>query len=153
MKFWIIKTKQVTYMVVCCLKSLWQLISVLKIIKACSIFGCFWLWNIFLLYFRWVFFLAWIILFYCNFRLFLTMDPKFGEISRAMRNRGVEIYIPGEVGTSTYYLVVISMLWKKTNHLNHLIQTIINCNNYVYNMIPCVHVEYFYWVFVVWLFT
>ena len=25
------------------------------------------------------------------------MDPKFGEISRAMRNRGVEIYIPGEV--------------------------------------------------------
>uniref|UniRef100_A0A8W8MR76 Midasin n=1 Tax=Magallana gigas TaxID=29159 RepID=A0A8W8MR76_MAGGI len=31
-----------------------------------------------------------------QFRLFLTMDPKFGEISRAMRNRGVEIYIPGE---------------------------------------------------------
>ena len=24
------------------------------------------------------------------------MDPKYGEISRAMRNRGVEIYIPGE---------------------------------------------------------
>ncbi|KAF5899322.1 midasin-like, partial [Clarias magur] len=31
-----------------------------------------------------------------NFRLFLTMDPAHGEISRAMRNRGVEIYIPGE---------------------------------------------------------
>ncbi|XP_016311670.1 midasin-like [Sinocyclocheilus anshuiensis] len=31
-----------------------------------------------------------------NFRLFLTMDPTHGEISRAMRNRGVEIYIPGE---------------------------------------------------------
>lgn len=31
-----------------------------------------------------------------NFRLFLTMDPSHGEISRAMRNRGVEIYIPGE---------------------------------------------------------
>ncbi|XP_016427493.1 midasin-like [Sinocyclocheilus rhinocerous] len=30
-----------------------------------------------------------------NFRLFLTMDPTHGEISRAMRNRGVEIYIPG----------------------------------------------------------
>lgn len=28
-----------------------------------------------------------------NFRLFLTMDPKYGELSRAMRNRGVEIYI------------------------------------------------------------
>ncbi|XP_075869163.1 midasin [Nelusetta ayraudi] len=31
-----------------------------------------------------------------NFRLFLTMDPAHGELSRAMRNRGVEIYIPGE---------------------------------------------------------
>ncbi|XP_076242744.1 midasin [Calliopsis andreniformis] len=28
-----------------------------------------------------------------NFRLFLTMDPRYGEISRAMRNRGVEISI------------------------------------------------------------
>ncbi|CCH41350.1 Midasin [Wickerhamomyces ciferrii] len=28
-----------------------------------------------------------------NFRLFLTVDPKFGELSRAMRNRGVEIYL------------------------------------------------------------
>ncbi|XP_028997386.1 midasin [Betta splendens] len=31
-----------------------------------------------------------------NFRLFLTMDPVHGELSRAMRNRGVELYIPGE---------------------------------------------------------
>ncbi|XP_036943295.1 midasin isoform X1 [Acanthopagrus latus] len=31
-----------------------------------------------------------------NFRLFLTMDPGHGELSRAMRNRGVEVYIPGE---------------------------------------------------------
>ncbi|XP_025949160.1 midasin [Dromaius novaehollandiae] len=31
-----------------------------------------------------------------NFRLFLSMDPIHGEISRAMRNRGIEIYIPGE---------------------------------------------------------
>ena len=30
-------------------------------------------------------------------RLFLSMDPKFGEISRAMRNRGIEICIPNEV--------------------------------------------------------
>ncbi|XP_041985023.1 midasin [Aricia agestis] len=28
-----------------------------------------------------------------NFRVFFTMDPKYGEISRAMRNRGVEIYL------------------------------------------------------------
>ncbi|XP_011610045.2 midasin isoform X2 [Takifugu rubripes] len=31
-----------------------------------------------------------------NFRLFLTMDEVHGELSRAMRNRGLEIYIPGE---------------------------------------------------------
>ena len=30
-------------------------------------------------------------------RLILTMDPKHGEISRAMRNRGVEIFLMGEV--------------------------------------------------------
>ena len=29
-----------------------------------------------------------------QFRLFLAMDPRHGEISRAMRNRGVEIYLP-----------------------------------------------------------
>ncbi|XP_047513354.1 midasin [Pieris napi] len=28
-----------------------------------------------------------------DFRIFFTMDPKYGEISRAMRNRGVEIYL------------------------------------------------------------
>ena len=32
-----------------------------------------------------------------DFRLILAMDPRHGEISRAMRNRGVEIFIPGEV--------------------------------------------------------
>ncbi|KAH0539887.1 hypothetical protein KQX54_009475 [Cotesia glomerata] len=30
-----------------------------------------------------------------NFRLFLTMDSRYGEISRAMRNRGVEIFLLG----------------------------------------------------------
>ncbi|KDO65104.1 hypothetical protein CISIN_1g0000012mg, partial [Citrus sinensis] len=28
-----------------------------------------------------------------NFRMFLTVNPSYGEISRAMRNRGVEIYM------------------------------------------------------------
>ncbi|CEP63233.1 AAA family ATPase midasin LALA0_S07e05490g [Lachancea lanzarotensis] len=28
-----------------------------------------------------------------DFRLFLTVDPKFGELSRAMRNRSIEIYV------------------------------------------------------------
>lgn len=31
-----------------------------------------------------------------NFRLFLSMDPSHGEISRAMRNRGIEVYISGD---------------------------------------------------------
>lgn len=31
-----------------------------------------------------------------NFRIFLTMDPKHGEISRAMRNRCIELAIPRE---------------------------------------------------------
>ncbi|EOA33965.1 hypothetical protein CARUB_v10021460mg [Capsella rubella] len=30
-----------------------------------------------------------------NFRLFLSVNPKFGEVSRAMRNRGVEVYMMG----------------------------------------------------------
>lgn len=28
-----------------------------------------------------------------NFRLFLTVNPKYGELSRAMRNRGIEVYM------------------------------------------------------------
>ncbi|KAI9675420.1 MAG: hypothetical protein M1817_001324 [Caeruleum heppii] len=31
---------------------------------------------------------------HANFRLFLTMDPRHGELSRAMRNRAVELYVP-----------------------------------------------------------
>jgi midasin (ATPase involved in ribosome maturation) len=30
-----------------------------------------------------------------NFRLFMTLDPKHGELSPAMRNRGVELYVHG----------------------------------------------------------
>ena len=33
----------------------------------------------------------------CFFRLILTMDPRHGELSRAMRNRGIEICMLGEV--------------------------------------------------------
>ena len=32
-----------------------------------------------------------------DFRVFLVYDPSRGDISRAMRNRGVEIYIPSEM--------------------------------------------------------
>jgi len=29
-----------------------------------------------------------------NFRIFLTMDPRNGELSRAMRNRAIELFVP-----------------------------------------------------------
>ena len=35
-----------------------------------------------------------------NFRLFFTMDPRHGELSPAMRNRGVEIYLEKPLVTS-----------------------------------------------------
>ena len=36
-----------------------------------------------------------------KFRLFLTMDPRHGELSRAMRNRCVELYLPGDAAVTT----------------------------------------------------
>jgi midasin len=39
-----------------------------------------------------------------NFRLFLTIDPRHGELSRAMRNRCTEIYMPTELLGSTQLL-------------------------------------------------
>lgn len=36
-----------------------------------------------------------------DFRLFLTMDPRHGELSRAMRNRCVELYLPAPSTSSS----------------------------------------------------
>jgi len=44
-----------------------------------------------------------------NFRLFMTVDPQFGELSRAMRNRGVEICLFPEY-LSDDYLVMLDNL-------------------------------------------
>ncbi|XP_024535665.1 midasin [Selaginella moellendorffii] len=38
-----------------------------------------------------------------NFRLFLTLDPANGEVSRAMRNRGVELYMLRDIEPETEY--------------------------------------------------
>lgn len=38
-----------------------------------------------------------------SFRLFLTIDPKYGELSRAMRNRGIEIYMETLEARSTVF--------------------------------------------------
>ncbi|KAG7192420.1 uncharacterized protein KQ657_001821 [Scheffersomyces spartinae] len=48
-----------------------------------------------------------------NFRLFLTMDPKHGELSRAMRNRGVEIYMDDLNTRSTEYDVKMLQIPKQ----------------------------------------
>ncbi len=40
------------------------------------------------------------------YRLFLTMDPCHGEISRAMRNRGIEVYIHSEV---YIYIIIVEV--------------------------------------------
>lgn len=42
-----------------------------------------------------------------NFRLFLTMDPRHGELSRAMRNRGMEVYV--DSGSLNPMLLVAEM--------------------------------------------
>jgi MoxR-like ATPase len=49
-----------------------------------------------------------------NFRIFLTMDPEYGEISRAMRNRCVEIAVLPNPDTDSalYALDQMSRLWK-----------------------------------------
>lgn len=43
-----------------------------------------------------------------DFRIFLTMDPRYGELSRAMRNRSVEIYLDAVDMQSEYYLTKIT---------------------------------------------
>ena len=35
-----------------------------------------------------------------NFRLFITMDPRYGELSRAMRNRSIELFLPAQSPSS-----------------------------------------------------
>ena len=43
-------------------------------------------------------------------RLFLTVDPRYGELSRPMRNRGVEIYLDkGDQGDQAEFGQVASI--------------------------------------------
>lgn len=44
-----------------------------------------------------------------NFRLFMSVDPQHGELSRAMRNRGIEIFLPAGL-LSDDYLVLLDHL-------------------------------------------
>ncbi|KAJ8918424.1 hypothetical protein NQ315_008121 [Exocentrus adspersus] len=62
-----------------------------------------------------------------DFRLFLTMDPKNGEISRAMRNRGIEIYMLNDNESQGMNVFDVKSLinlegLKRTTHINALLR-------------------------------
>lgn len=64
-----------------------------------------------------------------EFRLFLTMNPKQGELSRAMRNRGIEIYLTTQnlLCTSSFILKNFQndqLTVEKNKLLNLFVQTI-----------------------------
>ncbi|XP_023315085.1 LOW QUALITY PROTEIN: midasin-like [Trichogramma pretiosum] len=87
-----------------------------------------------------------------NFRLFFAMDPKHGEISRAMRNRGVEIFLlPNQESPDTVDLDYRSLLHQtgltKRNHQEALMmlhkrmcEDISNCDNL--NVIQLLHTAF-----------
>ncbi|KAJ3074248.1 AAA ATPase midasin [Podochytrium sp. JEL0797] len=53
-----------------------------------------------------------------NFRMFMTMDPQLGEISRAMRNRGVELFIRSSDGDQESAVQSIEKLQDVVSLLN-----------------------------------
>lgn len=54
-----------------------------------------------------------------DFRIFLTTDPRYGELSRAMRNRSVEIYLDESRMTSDRYLSGITEVESSMRRYNH----------------------------------
>ncbi|CAL1290109.1 unnamed protein product [Larinioides sclopetarius] len=55
-----------------------------------------------------------------DFRIFLTMNPRNGEISRAMRNRGVEIFVdPIDVDPIQWRCILNINLFTQCKGLNH----------------------------------
>lgn len=58
-----------------------------------------------------------------RFRLILSMDPRNGEISRAMRNRGVEIFVPGKDEGSGMNWVEVSAVLEQIGLISPLAQS------------------------------
>lgn len=54
-----------------------------------------------------------------DFRIFLTMDPRYGELSRAMRNRSVEIYLEESQIRSDRYLSSITEIESSMRRYSH----------------------------------
>ncbi|KAF2880198.1 hypothetical protein ILUMI_25999 [Ignelater luminosus] len=67
-----------------------------------------------------------------DFRLFLTMDPKNGEISRAMRNRGIEIYMLNENENLYDTKSLISQAGLKDNKY---IEILLQIHNFITDMV------------------
>ncbi|XP_063385869.1 midasin [Cydia fagiglandana] len=68
-----------------------------------------------------------------NFRVFFTMDPKYGEISRAMRNRGVEIFLLRSEDwdaslTQTVSYMDLTALLSSCGLPNHYHEIVISCH-------------------------
>ena len=57
-----------------------------------------------------------------NFRIFLTMDPHNGELSRAMRNRAIELFVPLDVSTVNAIGSTSFTLESKIDRFSHFAQ-------------------------------
>ncbi|KAJ1343425.1 hypothetical protein BSLG_002014 [Batrachochytrium salamandrivorans] len=60
-----------------------------------------------------------------NFRLFMAMDPTYGEISRAMRNRSVEIYIDDFEKSVDSNVVSVTKLTSAAGFLGDALATVL----------------------------
>ncbi|KAF5706676.1 midasin (AAA ATPase) [Fusarium globosum] len=64
-----------------------------------------------------------------DFRIFLTMDPRYGELSRAMRNRAVEIHIhtpPPSLDPSYHRVVSVESSLQRYNISRQVSDTVFN---------------------------
>ncbi|AEY98895.1 FAGR074Cp [Eremothecium gossypii FDAG1] len=65
-----------------------------------------------------------------NFRLFMTVDPKYGELSRAMRNRGIEIFIEDLQKRATEFDQMVLGMGEVAHHDSELEEKLQNITLY-----------------------
>ncbi|KAK5577473.1 hypothetical protein RB653_002414 [Dictyostelium firmibasis] len=86
-----------------------------------------------------------------NFRIFLTMDDKKGEISRAMRNRGIEIYMPDQTDSPSCHYDNQQLLTALGIPLEGLTRTMIDFHSQIFTQLssttenPCTLSQLLYW--------
>lgn len=65
-----------------------------------------------------------------NFRIFLSMDPEHGEISRAMRNRCVEIaLLPGASSISVEFIDSVDSIWRSGIRSSLIASAMLSCKH------------------------